>query len=100
MIKFELIEDFQNTPVNYVGVHPIRWKELGIGDPDVGFREILTDTEIRLDGETIIRLGHDKYDINDGVAPDTVLGSGVIKDEGKYGNYNPICYTIIHRKEK
>lgn len=96
MEKFELIENFQNIPVSYVGVHPIKWKELTGSAPDVGFREILIDNELRLDEETIIRVGYDECEINDGVAPNTVLGSGIINiDQAK-----TISYVIIHRKEE
>ena len=68
-----------DIPVSYVGVHPIRWKELTTEDPDVGFTEILEESnEIRLDEETTVRCGYDECEINDGVAPDTVLAAGVI----------------------
>ena len=97
MTKFELIEDFQNTPVSYVGVHPIKWTREQSGQPDVGFKEILIDNELRLDEETIIRVGYDECEINDGVAPNTVLGSGVINSSDQT---QQISYVIIHRKEE
>ena len=54
-------------------------------EPDVGFREILADNEIRLDEQTVIRIGYDECDINDGVKPNTVLGAGVINKAVEVG---------------
>ena len=47
--------------------------------------------EIILDSETSIRVGYDECEINDGVAPDKILASGIIEGQ----KFNLI---IMHHK--
>ena len=47
---------------------------------------------IRIDEETVITLGYDECEINDGVIPDKVLSSGVINSP----NHQTICYVVIN----
>ncbi len=52
--------------------------------------------EIRLDKETVIRVGYDECEINDGVAPNTVLASGVInKDYVITDEVEEISFVVI-----
>ena len=48
---YNLIEDFDNIPIEYVGVHPIRWKKITSERPDVGFAEILSEKISRVEPE-------------------------------------------------
>jgi len=53
--------------------------------------------EIFLDDQTSIRCGYDECEINDGVAPNTVMYSGVINlhyQESK--EFEPICFVILN----
>jgi len=46
---------------------------------------------IRIDEETVIILGYDECQINDGVIPDKVLSSGIIDSQ----EHKTICYVVI-----
>jgi len=51
---------------------------------------------IRIDEETVIILGYDECQINDGVAPDKVLLSGVINNYHRESKeVEPICYVVL-----
>ena len=53
--------------------------------------------EIVLDEQTSIRCGYDECDINDGVAPNTVLYSGVINLYHRESEeFDPICFVVIN----
>ena len=53
--------------------------------------------EIILGDQTSIRCGYDECEINDGVAPNTVLYSGVINNYHRESKeFDPICYVVIN----
>jgi hypothetical protein len=47
---------------------------------------------VRLDEQTVILLGGTEFEVNDGITPNRILSSGVIKDTI---DYDPIFYTVI-----
>lgn len=52
--------------------------------------------QIRLDDQTVIRVGYDECDINDGVVPNTVLAAGVInKDYKLTDEVEEISFVVI-----
>jgi len=59
-------------------------------------KEKIKMIRIRIDEQTVIILGYDECQINDGVAPNKVLSSGVINKGYKDSNeHEPICYVVI-----
>jgi hypothetical protein len=52
--------------------------------------------EIRLDDQTVIRVGYDECKIKDGVIPNKVLASGVInKSYNLSDEFNEISFVVI-----
>jgi hypothetical protein len=55
----EIVDGISDEPVNFVGVHPVRWPIIATGMPDVGFAEFEGWEEVKDLVEQLMQFSQD-----------------------------------------